>query len=134
MGIRLSDLLRDSLTCWPAELLQADMAGNMSYFDIAVNQQRICNNDSFPYLYDRGTVAIMDVLDGFYYSLSGAYDAIMDACATVDELFATAGTRHELYEEMDMMAIWRCAVENWTGPKDYTGFTAYLREYGHGRY
>ena len=134
MGIRLSDLLHDSLTCWPPELLKADMAGNMSYFDIGVNQHRICGNDSFPYLYDRGTVAIMDVLDGFYASLSSAYDAIMDACETVDDIAATAGIRHELYVDMDMMDTWRFAVENWTGPKDYAGFTTYLREYGHGRY
>ena len=134
MGIRVSDLLHDPLTCWPAELLKEDMAGNVSYFDIACNNRRMYFNDAFPYLHDRGTTAIYDSVDGFYSSLASAYDAIIDACVTTDDFDATAGTRHELYEEMDMIAIWRYAVDKWTGPKDFTGFTSLLRLYGHERY
>lgn len=135
MGIRISDILCDPLACWPAELIKADMAGNLSYFDISANYRRLyCNGVLSSYLHDCGTTAIYNSVDGFYSSLACAYDAILDACLTTDDFDATAGTRHELYEEMDMIAIWRLAVERWTGPKDFTGFTSFLRLYGHERY
>ena len=135
MGIRLNDLRCDQLALWPAELVHADMAGNVSYFDIAVYYWRMYFNGILPsYLHDCGTTAIYNSVDVFYASLASAYDASLDACHTTDELEATIDIRHELYEELDMIAIWKYAIEKWVGPKDFTGFTSLLRLYGHGRY
>ncbi len=135
MGIRISDILCDPLACWPVDLLKADMSGNVSYFDIATNYRRMYSNGALPsYLHDCGTTAIYNSVDGFYSSLASAYDETLDSCLTTDDFEATCDIRHDLYEEMDMIAIWRIAVERWSGPKDFTGFTSFLRLYGHGRY